>query len=418
MIKVLRGAILIDGRGGHPIDNAVVVIREDRIDSVGPAEDVAIPEGPEVQVLEARGKSILPGLIDSHVHVHISPYEAPHHTAEVSALQEARMKSEPPGLVLLRAVRNVQDSLRAGVTMVRDCGTRDDISLLLQKAIDKGIIVGPRVITSGPMITTTGGHCWDIGWEADTVDELRKAVREIIKSEADMIKVAGTGGRGTPGTNIYAAQYGVEELRAIVEDAHRLGRKVGAHLLGTPGIRNAVAAGVDILDHCGWDSESGVDYDEGLVQEIKRKDLVVCVTIPRDRRLAVGKPPENEEEEETIRIQNAYFEVLDRMLNAGVKMVIGSDSGCSIKRFENFYLSLEAMAKRTSLSESQVITMATKTAAEALGWGHRVGTVESGKCADLIIVEGNPLEDISVLRRVSLVLKGGEVVVQAGQVWY
>ncbi len=409
-VKVLHGGNIISGTGDACVHDGVVVVEDNIIIYVGAVKGMCI-EGPIApEIIDVKSKYILPGLIDAHVHVHISPIKGLRDLNRQAIIEDSEDLLSPFGSRLLRAVRNVQNALRGGVTMLRDCGTRDNIAVVLSKSIEKNVVVGPRLVTSGPMITTTGGHCWSFGREADAEAEVRKAVREIIHGGADMIKVAGTGGRATPGSNIYAPQYSAREMKALVEDAHRLNKKVGAHVLGTEGIRIAVSSDVDILDHCGWDSEDGPDYDERVVEEMTRKGVTVCATIPQDMKLALGETPESKEQETTLRLQSKYFRFLDKMLSAGVNMIVGTDSGLGGRNFKDLALALEVLTKRTAITESEVITMATRTAAQVLGHGDAVGTIQPGKEADLIVVEGDPTRDISSLRNVCLVMKAGVVV--------
>ena len=233
MQVVIQADRLFDGTGAEPIEQAAVVIGDGRIRAVGRRDEIVAPDG-EAQRVEYAGCTILPGLIDCHVHLIFSAGPRP--------LDD--LLADDDHALLLRAVHNAQTALRAGITTVKDLGGRGAVTLALRDAIGRGLLPGPRILAAGPPITSTGGHCNWLGGEADTADELRKKVRQLVKQGVDLLKVMASGGRMTPGSNVCAAQFTVEQLRALVEDAHRLGKSVAAHGHGVAGIRNAVAAGV------------------------------------------------------------------------------------------------------------------------------------------------------------------------------
>ena len=227
----------------------------------------------------------MPGLLDGHVHLVFS--------ALPTALPDILGEDNPR--ILLRAVHNAQLALRVGVTTVRDCGGRDLMPLKLRDAIAAGVLPGPRILAAGPAITVTGGHCYFFNGEVDSADGMRQLARQLAKDGVDFFKVMSTGGRMTPNTNVTAAQFTVEELTALVQEARRLNRKTTAHGHGTAGIRNAVAAGIDCIEHCTWVSEEDdtvVDYDPKVAEQMVKQGTYLSPTISPARVLDdVARPP-------------------------------------------------------------------------------------------------------------------------------
>ena len=237
------------------------------------------------------------------------------------------------GRALLQGVQAAQGVLAAGVTTVRDCAARGHHAQELRDAVEDRIIAGPRILASGPPITTTAGHIWRLGYEADSVTEVRRAVRRLVKEGVDFIKVCATGGRGTPGSVIGRAQYSTDELRAIVEDAHRLGRHVATHALGTEGIRRAVEAGIDTIEHCAWldlDGET-LAFDEAVVESMAVQGLVASIAagppwevFHQDKELAGNSsPPTTVARLDTMQVR---WRLIQRMRELGVQVCLATDS--------------------------------------------------------------------------------------------
>src|SRR3954452_1746114 len=270
-LTVIEAGRLVDGTGEEPIEAARMVVEGDRIREVGPASRVQVPGG-DVERIDFSAYTLLPGLLDGHVHLNFSVLP--------TALPDILADDNPR--ILLRAVHNAQLALRVGVTTVRDCGGRDLMPLKLRDAIAAGVIPGPRILAAGPAITVTGGHCYFFNGEVDSADGMRQLARNLAKSGVDFFKVMSTGGRMTPNTNVTAAQFTVEELSALVGEARRLNRKTTAHGHGTAGIRNAVAAGIDCIEHCTWVSEHDdtvVDYDPVVAEQMVRQGTYLSPTI-------------------------------------------------------------------------------------------------------------------------------------------
>jgi len=209
---------LFDGTGSPLVRDALVVIENEHIIAVGPAAQVALPAG--VSVLDVGDRTVMPGLIDAHVHLLWS--------GSVASGQESRVATDSQALLM--GVRNAQVALKSGLTTVRDCGDRDYLSLALRDFINHGDLAGPRLLCSGPVITSTAGQLWWQSIECDRVDELQKAVRTLVKRDVDFVKLMGTGGNATPGSNPEASQYDAAGFQVVAEDAHRMGRKVAVHV--------------------------------------------------------------------------------------------------------------------------------------------------------------------------------------------
>ena len=246
----IRAQRVFDGAGNPVIRDAVVVVEGARIAAVGPVTQVQLPHG--IEVLDVGDRTLMPGLIDAHVHMLL--------TGSATSGQESRTMTDHQ--VLLVGARNAQLALKSGLTTVRDCGDRRYLSLVLRDFINDGGLAGPRLVCSGPVLTSTAGHLWWDGIECDTVDDLRRGVRTLVKHGVDCIKLMGTGGNATPGSNPEASQYDALGFKAVAEDAHRMGKKVAVHVHGVEGTRMAVDAGIDTLEHVPFRAHGGIAYNE------------------------------------------------------------------------------------------------------------------------------------------------------------
>ncbi len=392
---------LFDGTGRAVVPDALVVIDNTRIVAVGPASQIALPAG--VTVLDAGQRTVMPGMIDAHVHLLWSG----------SATSGAESRHATAQQALLMGVQNAQRALQSGLTTVRDCGDRDYLSLALRDWINSGDLAGPRVLCSGPVITSTAGQLWWQNIECDRVDELQKAVRTLVKHEVDFVKLMGTGGNATPGSNPEAAQYDAAGFRAVADDAHRMGRKVAAHVHGVEGMRFAVDAGIDTLEHCPFRAHGGIAYDAGLVADIVARNLIVSLAMPATwYRLRAEEM--REARTHPGHLWTDRYETIRRMHAAGVKLVVSSDQGSTGTQIDELPLLMEFLADQVQIPAEAVLHGVTGLAAEALGVEDRVGTITPGKLADLIVVDGDPLTDMSAMRRVHMVIKEGETLVRDG----
>jgi imidazolonepropionase-like amidohydrolase len=402
LTKIIKAPRLIDGTGSPPIADGVVVITDSIITDVGPASSLNLPSGPDVEVLECPGSTILPGLIDSHVHLLFS--------AADSALADAIGDSDQT--LLLRGVRNAQAELLSGVTTVRDCGGRGYLTLGLRDGINQRIVTGPRILASGGPITTTGGHLNFCNFEADGVAEVTKMTRTMCKTGVDFVKIMATGGGMTPRTNARAPQFTVDELSSIVREARRLGRHTAAHCHATAGIANAVEAGVTTIEHCSWlASDEGHDYNPKIVERMIEKGTYVCLTMGSER--ASIKPDDQlaDWQKRPAAAWEPHFDLLRRTIRAGVRFIASSDAGVQRTLFEEYPMTLEVMVSKLEIDPLEAIYATTGRAAEAIEIADQVGALRPGLRGDVLVVEGDPVSDIRALRNTRYVLRDGRVVV-------
>ncbi|HID11890.1 MAG TPA: amidohydrolase family protein [Candidatus Latescibacteria bacterium] len=383
MEKIFLGELLVDGTGRDPLPKPAVIVRDGRIREIRTRDGLPA----KAERVDFGGLTLVPGLIESHGHLVFS--------GEPDAVEV--LQREDDWDLLLRAVHNAERALKAGITAFRDCGDRGGVTLSLKKAAVQGLVSSPRLFVSGPPLTTTGGHLWFMGISADSGPELIRAARELVRRGVDWVKVCVTGGGLTPGSNVRMARYSAEELSVLVRDVHRMGRRVSAHVHGTEGIRNAVLAGVDSLEHCSWMAEGeGFAFDEELLEHIRGGGTFICHTIA-GKREASGNPG-----------PPLCFQL--RALRSGVKVALGSDAGIPNTPIDELYKTLVVAVRLGGFTEEEALAAVTRTAAELLGLEGKLGTVEPGKYADLVAVEGNPLEDIAALGWVVHVVQGGHIV--------
>ena len=376
-----------------------ILVDGERIRQVAPLTELKKEDTKGDEVLDFRDFYVMPGMIDGHLHLSFSASEQP--------LNE--LYGDDDSEILLRMVKAAVTELQSGVTTVRDCGSRGMSILKLRDFIKKGIIQGPDIIASGMPITVTGGHCNFCGLEADTAEEAVKAVRWLCKEGVDYIKVMVSGGNMTPGSNSMIDQYGEDTLRRIVEEAHQRGKQVAGHVHSVDGIRRAVAAGFDILEHCSYKTWSGEGYDESLAESIRDAKIAV--------NPAMGKayilPPElaaplPDKVAMWADFQKSRFSTTEKMYRKGISVFAGTDAGCKNTKFDEFYLTLDMMEKKIHMTKEDVLLAATGYGAKALGIDHLVGSIEEGKQADLICVKANPLESFLNLKEIAMVMKKGE----------
>jgi imidazolonepropionase-like amidohydrolase len=394
---VIRAGRLLDVRTGKALANQVIIIQDDKIASVG--SGTQIPAGS--QVIDLSSATVLPGLIDAHTHITMTTNFG-YSRLGISIPREA-----------LNGARNARVTLDAGFTTIRNVGASGFTDVALRDAINAGDVPGPRMLVSGPALSITGGHCDDnllpFEWHAqsdgvaDGVEAVQHKTREIIKYGADLIKICATGGVLSHGDNPQASQYTLDEMKAIVADAHRLGRKVAAHAHGAQGIRWASEAGVDSIEH-------GSYIDDAAIAEMKKNGTYLVPTLYlADWFLAnaerIGTPPELIGKAREV--MPAARKNVARAFAAGVKVGFGTDAavyphGLNAHEF--------AVMVKLGLTPLQAIQAATINDADLLGWSDKVGTLEPGKWADVVAVDGDPLADVTTLERVKFVMKGGEII--------
>lgn len=409
--RVILADRLIDGSGRAVRADAAVVIVGERIVEVT-TQDAwrSRSDADAFEVDEFPGGTVLPGLIDGHVHLVLSAGRtADEVLAEYVESDDLRLAA--------MAIENGHRCLSGGVTTVRDCGGPGTLIQSLRDAIAAGVTRGPRVVASGMPITTTGGHCHFFGLRADGEAEVRKAVRQLVEDDADVIKVMATGGRMTRNSNIFRAQYTAAEMTALVEEARRLERLVASHALSIEGIRNSVTAGVTTIEHCNWQDSGGVwAFDDDLLDLMARQGTHVSVTLVGYMRDAYSAWLADPAGAPLTPILKRRFELEGDMFARGLNAFITSDAGVPGSHFSELHRSAAVAVGWLGLEPLAAIAAVTARAAEALGVDANVGTVEAGKLADLIVVRGDPAERIEDLGSLTATYLGGERVVFDGAV--
>ena len=397
---------LIDGAGAPPVERGAVLIRGDSIVAAGARESVVPPEGAPVDVHDYPRATVLPGLIDSHVHL--------------IGIGDGRTGDElvtlPDEILTVQAAENSRRHLHSGVTTVRDCGAKNRTTFLLRQAMEMGIATGPRLLLSGRPMAIVGGHLSYFGIEATGVDECRAAVRQLIKEGADFIKITATGG-STATSHPFVPSFNTDELTAIVEEAHKFGKHAAAHCASSQGMVNALDAGIDTIIHAYFKEPDGTFlYRPEITDRIAERGVFVNPTMHQGRnrlwrleRKAEAEgltPQERADLDEGMRVQEIRFDQVARMVDAGVRLTAGSDSAWSYLPMGLFQHEIQAHTE-VGLSPLEAIVSATGDAAKSCWVDDELGVLEAGKRADLLVVQGDPSEDIGALSDVVEVFKDG-----------
>ena len=399
-VKAIKCGLLIDGTGEEPVKDAVVLIEGSRVSVVG---DASVPEGAEV--IDASDMTVMPGLIDVHMHLNND-----------SSLTRVERYLDFPSAGLLRAVRNAWKNLEAGVTSVGNVGwglNWDDLAL--RAAIEKGVVRGSRILASGRNIGPTASH-GDMfmpitfprppGATVDGADEVRKTMREIIRAGPDFIKTATTGGVGSSGDEPWWRNWTQEEIDVIVDEAHAVKKAVQSHAEGSVGVKSALAAGVDQIEH-------GFEIDDDDVEVMLKQGTFLFPTLGIVDMIVHGERAKRMEPH-VLRKASTWREIhiksFERAHQAGVKITMGTDASSVYPHGENAK-ELEYLVKH-GMTPMETIVASSKTAAESFYLEDEMGTIEEGRLADLLIVDGNPLNDITVLQnkaRIKVIMKDGRI---------
>jgi imidazolonepropionase-like amidohydrolase len=405
---LIHDGTLIDCVSTQPQYHKSVLISGRQIEAVGPAGSISVPD--DTQYVDARGRTILPGLIDTHLHIAGN--------GDPNLLR--RMKKTVP-YQAIEATLNARALLEAGFTSVRDAGAGFLLAISLRDAINDGLMPGPRIHASGQGLSITGGHGDNFfppevqfagRHVVDSPDEARKAAREQLRAGADCIKVCATGGVMSEKDEPTSRGMTVEEMRAAIDEAHNVGAKTLSHAQGTQGIKNAILAGVDSIDH-------GFYLDGEAMQMMIDRNVFLVPTLAAVHHIVVngermGIPEYGVRKAKAAR--DAHVESFRRAVAAGVKVAMGTDAATPFNFHGKNALELELMCQ-AGMTPGQALLSTTRLAAELLGAVDKVGTIEPGKLADVVLVGGDPLADIRVLQspeQIQLVIKDGTVVLNRG----
>ena len=398
-VTIVKAGRLIDVAAGRVRDDQVIVIQGGKIVAVGPALGTAVPAGSAV--VDLSNKTVLPGLIDTHTHVTGDPSLPPYYDYGISVPREA-----------LKGARFARETLLSGVTTIRNVGASGYADVALRDAINAGDVIGPRMLVSGPSIGITGGHCDNnmlapefherSDGVADGVDEVRAMVRKNIKYGVDVIKYCGTGGVFSKGTRVGAQQYTPEEVAALVDEAHMHGRKVAVHAHGANGIKVALKAGVDTIEHASLIDQEGLEL-------AKKNGAYLSMDIYNTEYTQTEGPKRGEMEEFLRKDREVAQQQRDNFRKAvqmGIKLTMGTDTG--VHRHQDAPKQLAYMVQY-GMTPMQALQAATRVGAEALGIEAEVGQIAPGYSADLVAVTTDPLKDIHAMDAVEFVMKQGVV---------
>ena len=396
---IVRPGRLLDVRSGELRSNQAIVIDGDKVAQIVPSGEVKAAAGDTV--IDLPEATVLPGLVDMHTHLTFDLNSLGYSGLGISTAREA-----------LHGARNAKRTLEAGFTTVRNLGAFDYSDIALRDAINDGDVVGPRIVASGPALGITGGHCDENllppsfhfmgGGVADGVEAVQHKVREVIKYGADVIKICATGGVLSKGDDPNASQYTLEEMKAIVADAHRLGRKVAAHAHGAEGVRWASEAGVDSIEH-------GHLMDDAAVATLKKNGTYLVPTLflgeYMEKNMDRSDVPEYSKQKMRD-VAAAMQKNVKKAFDAGVKVAFGTDAAVYPHGLNAGEFHVYVKLGMTPLASIQTATL---NAADLLGPKFAVGTLDPGKFADLIAVDGDPTKDVTILEHVKFVMKGGSV---------
>ena len=403
---VIAADRMVVGTGGAVLPSTAVAIGDGRIVEIGEAERMRQRVPPFVQWIDFPGCTLLPGLIDAHVHL----------TFSAGTFITRDLLADDDATMLLRGVANARQALLAGVTTVRDLGGRGDLTLRLRDAIAREIVPGPRVLAAGRPLTIPDGHLHYLGGVVSGMDAIMALTEALIGDGVDALKIIATGGNATPTSDPLEPAFTLAELRAIVAAGHRAGLPVTAHARGVKGIALLVESGIDQIEHCRMEVGPGQwAFDEPLAQRLAANGIMAAPTLAASYRAMQRQAAGGEVGIRAgaipipVRQENAR-----RLREAGVRIVVGTDAGATLARFdEAVHLELELLVE-AGWSPIEAIEAGTLGSATAVRRERDLGSIEPGKIADLLVVRGDPTRDIRDIRAVEQVYLAGQPVVKDG----
>tara|TARA_B100002003_G_scaffold61570_3_gene56917 strand:+ start:2498 stop:3793 length:1296 start_codon:yes stop_codon:yes gene_type:complete len=406
--KLIRSGRLIDARGGPPIERGAVLVQGSTIVAVGREADVAAPEGAPVEEFDYPGMTVMPGMVDCHTH----------HNGIGDGRAGDELVTLPDEVLTLQSARNARANLFSGVTSIRENGPKNMTMFRLRDAINQGLAIGPRMVLCGRPVAIVGGHMGYFGSEVTGQTEVRAMTRQLIKEGADYIKITATGG-STRTSFPLRPSFDVDELRAATDEARKFGKLTATHCLSSEGIAYSLEAGVDMIIHCTYRDADGSDnFRQDIAERIGEQGAFVNPTIhvARSSVWAIRRRAERQEKltrdqqstlDTGLRNLEQRLEDCRKMIDMGLKVITGSDSSWGDYQLGNTVYETELLVE-AGYTPMQGVLSVTSEAAKALGIDSGVGTLEPGKEADIIIVDGDPSTDVNALWNVRDVFKAGD----------
>jgi imidazolonepropionase-like amidohydrolase len=405
---ILRARHLFDGTGAPPLESAAVLLEGGSMKTIGHAAEVKAPDGAELEVIDYGEATILPGLVDVHTHMM---------GLGDGTVGDDLVRDNDDDMLLLRAAMNARHALHSGVTTARENGAKGRVAFSLKEGMRRGLVQGPRMVVSGRPLTVTGGHMGYCGSEADGVDGVRHEVRQLIKEGADFIKIMATGG-STRTSYANLPSYTVEELCVANEEAHRFGKLTAAHCANAAGVANALAAGIDMIIHCVFEDDHGVyEWRDDLAEQLAKAKAWVNPTLHVARAgvwaaeatiRATGETPAKIAYLDGLKRSLEHrMEVTGRLAKMGVGVTAGSDSPWSNYGPGLFVHEIELM-RDAGLSNIEALVSALSGAAASIGLDGTAGVLAAGRQADVLVVDGDAVGDLSSLWKVRDVFQAGK----------
>ena len=392
MKKVFKNLRYIDVKEERVIEDGLIIIEDGRVEYAGSTER---GYGTDGEIIDLEGMTVLPGIVDGHIH---SLFDA-------SPDPFGSLEKDSDSMVTIKAVGFMEETVSNGIVAVRDMGGLNYLEFGLKEAIDNDLIPGPKMQLAGRLITMTGGHGHFIGREVDSPAEARKAAREQLKAGVDFIKIMATGGVMTEGVEPGAPQLTEEEMAAAIAEAHKAGRKTASHAQGTDGIKNAIRAGIDSIEH-------GVFLDDEAIELMLENEVYLVPTLAAvhcivEEGVEAGIPEFAVKKSEAV--MESHIRSFQMAREAGVKIAMGTDAGTPLNIHGNNLYEIELMVEY-GMEPLEAIGAATVTGAEMLGVDDKLGSLESGKAAHFVVIDGKPDHDIRDIYNVKQVYKDGRQV--------